>query len=74
MNTLTPKQKEALDFIKGYIATNGYGPSYDEIRIGLGFSSRTSGHRLVHSLVKRGAIEKPAGLARCYSFPKGRAA
>lgn len=74
MNTLTPKQKEALDFIKGYIATKGYGPSYEEIRIGLGFSSRTSGHRLVHNLVKRGAIEKPAGRARCYSFPIGRVA
>ena len=67
MSSLTPKQKEALDFIKGYIASNGYGPSYDEIRIGLGFSSRTSGHRLVHNLVKRGAMEKPAGLDRCDS-------
>lgn len=54
---LTPLQDRALGFIRGYIAEHGLSPSYTEIMGGLGLASKSSAHRLVHGLARRGLIE-----------------
>lgn len=54
---LTPQQDRALGFIRGYIAETGLSPSYSDICKGLGISSKSGVHRLVHGLAKRGLIE-----------------
>lgn len=76
MITLTKRQKDAFDFIKSYVSTNGYGPSYEEISTGLGLASKSGVHRLVYGLAERGLLIKHHGVARGYSFPQqeGRAA
>jgi len=53
---LTKRQYECLEFIKSFIAGNGYSPNYDEIGEALGIKSRSSISRLVHGLQKRGHI------------------
>jgi SOS-response transcriptional repressor LexA len=58
MYGLTPTQFRALHFIKEYIATNGYSPSYQEILIGIGNSpkSRSAIFRIIRELAERGHI------------------
>lgn len=53
---LTQRQAETLKFIKAFIKTQGYSPSYAEIAEGIGVSARSSIHRLVRELKERGAI------------------
>lgn len=53
---LTPRQKETLDFIKGYIEARGSSPTYDEIQQAVGLSSKSGVHRLVVGLCERGAL------------------
>ena len=53
---LTPRQSEALGFIKSFSATNGYAPSFVEIATAIGVSSKSSVHRLVHGLADRGLV------------------
>lgn len=52
----TKRQKDALDFIQGFIARYGYSPSFEEIGSALGTKNKSSVHRLVHGLADRGAI------------------
>lgn len=55
---LTHRQREALDYIGGYIASRGVAPSYDEIIAALGVRSKGVAHRLVEALVERGHIRR----------------
>lgn len=68
MNTLTPRQREALDFIKSFNAEHGIGPSYDQIAAALGLKSKGFAHDLVSRLVERGAIRKAHGRARQFEI------
>lgn len=61
---MTRIQKEVLDIIKEYWAKNGYCPSYDEIGLILGVSSRSNVHRVVKALADRGFIERRPGKSR----------
>lgn len=61
---LTKRQRELLDFIRGYIATHGFSPSFDEMKDALGLASKSGIHRLVHGLQDRGYIEFRSLLAR----------
>lgn len=60
----TSKQKEFMDFLVRYIAEHHISPSYDEIKDGLGLASKSGIHRLVMSLLERGAITQRASRAR----------
>ncbi len=60
----TKRQKDALDFIKAYGATNEIAPTIDEIRNGLGLASKGSAHRLIVSLEERGLVRRLSGRAR----------
>ena len=64
MYGVTPKQKRCLDYIKSYIADNGYPPTTREIQAGLGLSSTNQVWRYIHSLRERGAIDFMDGRAR----------
>ena len=61
---ITQRQHDLLQFIKAFHATNGFSPSFDEMRTGLGLKSRASVHRLLTALEKRRFIHRVPGLAR----------
>lgn len=56
---LTPRQKSLLDFLRAYIEENGYSPSYDEMKAGIGLASKSGINRLMVALHERGHIEMP---------------
>lgn len=53
---LTPRQKELLDFLAGFIDTNGYSPSYEEIAAGLDLASLATVHKHISALEKKSYI------------------
>lgn len=55
---LTKKQTLVYDFIKDFIAENGYSPSYRDICSGLGLSSVAGVAEHVENLVTLGALRK----------------
>lgn len=54
--TLTPKQKEVLDFIVSFIHDKGYPPSFREIASGLGLASPSTVHVHIQALRERGYL------------------
>ncbi len=60
---LTAIQRRGLDFI-GLSLKTGVAPSYEEIRIHLGFKSKSSVDRVVHALIAKGWLVKLSGRAR----------
>lgn len=56
--SLTPRQRDAYTFIRGYIAKHGTSPSYEDVKRGLGLASRSSAHRLITGLERRGYIRR----------------
>lgn len=59
---LTPRQKEALDFIKSFSERRGFSPSVREVQLALGLSSTSGVIRILDGLQQRGAIRR---LPRC---------
>lgn len=55
---LTKRQKEALDFIAGFIATNDYSPSFEEIAEGLGLASIATVHKHMTALESKGYLNR----------------
>lgn len=53
---LTATQAKVLSFIEGYQAANRSAPSFADIQEAMGLGSKSTVHRLVHSLAERGAI------------------
>ena len=69
----TRRQQEALSFIRDYIADNGgTSPSFEDIRIAMGFKSKSAVHRVVHSLAERGQLVFLRNQARSIALPKPR--
>lgn len=54
--TLTKKQAEVLDYIRGHIEDRGYAPSYREIGDHFGLSSPSTIHAHVQALAEKGEI------------------
>lgn len=54
--SLTPKQKEVLDFVVQYIHEQGYAPSYREIATGLKLASPSTVHAHIQALRVRGYL------------------
>lgn len=69
---MTPRQRDALDFIAAYIRTRGISPSYDEIMVGLGLTSKSGVQRLVIGLKRRGEIDVDLGRARSIRLSSNR--
>ncbi len=53
---MTSRQFEVLEFIKKYIASNGYAPTVREIASGLDLKSPSSAQELIGRLVRNGLI------------------
>ncbi len=61
-HSLTPKQKEVLDFIVEHHQSHNYAPSFREIAQALKLASPSTVHVHVHALKRRGYL-KPSGEA-----------
>lgn len=64
MMGLTPRQRQALDFIGGYIKANGCSPKYEEVSSAIGLKSRSGAYRVICELEERGAVITKAGRRR----------
>ena len=54
---LTQKQAKFLNVIKDFIASNGYSPSYEEMKQLNGMRSKSNVHAYVYNLKKRGYLD-----------------
>jgi SOS regulatory protein LexA len=66
---LTKRQKEVLDFIKGYAKKKGYAPSLEEIRRGFRLASVSTAHFHISRLQAMGYLEKEENRARAIDIP-----
>lgn len=61
MRPLTPKEKSVLEFIENYLKSNGYSPSFLEIKDAFGFASFNSVQRYLKQLQNKEYIHIPGG-------------
>ena len=61
---LTKRQKEVLDFISGFITTNEYSPSFEEIAEGLGLASIATVHKHLTALEAKGYLQRSFNQSR----------
>jgi len=61
---MTERQLDVLNFIKDFIKVKGFSPSYTDIAKGLGMSSKSNIHRLVHSLREQGLLKMKPYMVR----------
>jgi repressor LexA len=61
---VTRRQKEMLDFLRGYIADAGYAPTLDEIGRHFHLSSLATVHKHLQNLERKGLIRRMANHSR----------
>jgi repressor LexA len=61
---LTKRQKEILDFLEGFLAENGYAPSFEEIARHFGYTSLATVHEHLENLKQKGYIRKSYNASR----------
>src|SRR5450631_4834541 len=61
---LTPRQRQILDWIRGFLEARGMPPTRAEIATGLGFSTPSSAEDHLQALAKKGAVELIPGASR----------
>src|SRR5450755_4702934 len=61
---LTSRQRQILDWIRGFLEAMGMPPTRAEIAAGLGFSTASSAEDHLQALAKKGALEITPGAAR----------
>ena len=61
---LTARQRQILDWIRGYLETTGMPPTRAEMATGLGFSTPSSAEDHLQALARKGAIEMLPGASR----------
>ena len=64
MPQLTARQRQILDWIRGYLEATGMPPTRAEIAAGLGFSTPSSAEDHLQALARKGAIEMLPGASR----------
>ena len=71
---LTRRQKQVYDFISTFVDTNGYSPSYDEIREGLGLNSLATVHKHITNLEQKELLRRDYNRSRSIDLlkPRGR--
>ncbi len=62
--SLTPRQKDCLDFIVSYTKEKGYSPNYREIAEGIGVKAISNVHYYVERLKVRGYVKTVYGSER----------
>lgn len=60
----TKRQVELLEYLRAFVATHGYGPSYREIQTALGYKSVSTVAIHIEGLVMSGKIRKKDHSAR----------
>jgi repressor LexA len=55
---MTPRMRELLTFIDGYIQARGVSPSFDEMKAALKLASKSGIHRMLRQLEERGFIRQ----------------
>lgn len=70
---LTKRQKEILDFLRHFVAAQGYAPSFEEIRRAFGYSSLATVHEHLSNLRRKGYIRKAYRESRAIVFPEDEA-
>ena len=65
---ITKRQKEALEFIRGYQDKHGYSPSLEEIKEHLGLSSVSTAHHHVKALMAAGYLGKEENQPRAINI------
>jgi repressor LexA len=61
---LTARQRQILEWMRGYIEANGMPPTRAEIAKGLGFSTPSSAEDHLQALARKGALELLPGASR----------
>ncbi|MFQ6607839.1 MAG: transcriptional repressor LexA [Fidelibacterota bacterium] len=67
---LTKRQKEVLDYLKGYVSQNGYAPTFNEIAVEFGFSSKGTVYKHIKALREKGLIHHEWNKTRAIEIPK----
>lgn len=67
---LTDRQRELLDFLRGYQRQHGVMPSTRDIQAHFGFSSQTAAMSHLRALEKKGVIQRHPHKARAVVFPE----
>jgi repressor LexA len=62
--SLTPRQRQILDWIRAFMETRGMPPTRAEIAEGLGFSTPSSAEDHLQALARKGALEIVPGASR----------
>lgn len=52
----TAKQLQILGYIRGFIADNKISPTYEQIRLHFGFSTRSASAKHLHYMQKKGLL------------------
>lgn len=55
---LTPRQKQVLDYIVGYVDEHGYSPSFEELAAGLKLASLATIHKHITALEQKGYLTR----------------
>lgn len=61
---LTPRQKQLLDYMVGFIGSNGYSPSYEEVAAGLNLASLATVHKHISALERKNYIRRSHNQSR----------
>jgi repressor LexA len=71
---LTRRQKQVYDFISEFVDKNGYSPSFDEIREGLGLNSLATVHKHITNLEQKELLRRDYNRSRSIDLlkPRGR--
>jgi repressor LexA len=71
---ITRRQRELYDFLSRFVAENGYSPSYEEIKVGMGLSSLATVHKHVTNLEKKQLLTRDYNRSRSIDLlpPKGK--
>jgi len=70
MESLTPRQAQVLDLIRGHIIATGYPPTRADIAQELGFRSPNAAEEHLKALARKGAIEMIPGTSRGIRLPE----
>lgn len=62
---MTERRQQVLDFIRQFIAEKHYAPTYEEIRVGLGMSTKSLVDYYLNHLEADGYIARVPFLPRC---------
>ncbi len=64
MGGITKQQRKVYDFISEFIQKNGYSPSYEEIREGMGLNSLATVHKHITNMEKKDLLTRDYNRSR----------